>query len=413
MKPCRLSEIVASSFWDVYKIIKSNAFTHYWFKGGRGSTKSSFISICIVLMLLKDRESNTIVFMKYGKHLRDGVYNQITWAINELGLAPYFKFQLSPLMIIYKPTEQCIMFRGLDDATKIKSIKPKKGLYKQIWFEELELFDGMEEIRKTTQSLMRGGTGFNVFYSYNPPISINNWVNMESMKPQKNRYVHESNYLDVPTDWLGEEFLIEADILKQLNERAYRHEYMGEAVGTGGNIFENVKSEVITDELIETFDCIREGIDFGFATDPFTWVKSHYDKTRMTLYIYDEIYRHGLSNEHAFELIKPRNQVEIIADCAEPKSIADLKNRGLKIKGAVKGADSIRFGVRFLQSLKTIIIDPIRCPKTLHEMLNYEYERNKQGEFKSGYPDKDNHIIDGLRYSLEKYALSKKGLWYE
>lgn len=404
-----LSKIIASSFFDVYKSIKKGDYIHHWFKGGRGSTKSSFISIVIILGLLSDPEANAYIFLKYHNRLKKTVYNQMCWAIDILGLTHLFKFKLSPLQIIYTPTGQVINFTGLDDATKFKGEKPEKGFYKYIWFEELELFEGIEEIRKALQSIMRGNDDFKVFYSYNPPISINNWVNMQALVKSPHKILHTSNYLNVNPEWLGKAFLIEAEDLRLTNERAYRHEYMGEPVGTGGNIFQNIKSEAITDEQIKTFDRVLEGVDFGFATDPFTWIQMYYDKTRMTLYIFNELYKYQLSNAQAYDLIKPLTKTMIVADCAEPKSIDDLKTRGLNIKPAVKGADSIRFGIRFMQGLKAIVIDPVRCPKTHNELLTYEHERAKDGSFKSGYPDKNNHCSDAIRYALEQYSLNKRG----
>lgn len=404
----KLSALIIDKFHEVHKDIKQRKHTHYWFKGGRGSTKSSFISIEIVLNIINDSECNAICFRKIAKDIEESVYNQILWAIDVLGVSEYFKAYKSPYRIIYKPTEQVIAFRGLDDATKTKSIKLKNGYYKISWFEELDEFNGLQEIRKAEQSIMRGGNEFIAFKSYNPPQNINNWVNKEVQHERADRLVNHSTYLDVPTEWLGSQFFIEAEFLKKFDERAYRHEYLGEVTGTGGVIFPNVENIKITDEMISHFDNLREGLDWGFAADPLAWNKLHYDSTRRCIYIYDELHKVGMTNDRAMELLKPKTQTYITADSAEPKSIAEFQLNHFKIKGANKGADSVRYGIKWLQKLVKIYIDKDRCPHTYDEFSLYELEKDKNGEFKDKYPDKNNHHIDGIRYALEDDMNSSK-----
>lgn len=396
-----LKDIIIPKFHDVHKDIKERKHTHYWQIGGRGSTKSSFIGIEIIVNVIRDPECNVICFRKIAKDIEESVYNQILWAIDILGVNDYFKAYKSPYRIVYLPTGQVISFRGLDDATKTKSIKLKNGYYKISWFEELDEFAGIEEIRKAEQSVMRGGNQFIAFKSYNPPQNVNNWVNKEVMHDRPDRLITHNTYLDVPRDWLGEQFFIEAETLKKINELAYRHEYLGEITGTGGIIFQNVEDMKMTDEFISHFDNLREGIDWGFACDPFAWNKLYYDKTRRCIYIYDEIDKVGLTNDRAMELLRGKTQVMITADSAEPKSIADFQNNAFMIKGANKGPDSVRFGIKWLQQLAKIYIDKERCPKTFEEFSLYELEKDKNGDFKDKYPDKNNHHIDSIRYALE------------
>lgn len=397
----KLRDIIIPAYYEAHKDIKERKHTHYWFKGGRGSTKSSFISIEIIYNIIKDSECNAICFRKIGKDIEESVYNQILWAIDILGVNQYFKAYKSPYRIVYLPTGQVITFRGLDDATKTKSIKLKNGYYKISWFEELDEFAGLEEIRKAEQSIMRGGNEFIAFKSYNPPQNVNSWVNKEVQHERVDRLVVHNTYLDVPAEWLGEQFFIEADYLKSINELSYRHEYLGEVTGTGGLIFQNVKDIRLTDDEIKQFDNLREGIDWGFAADPFAWNKLHYDKTRRCIYIYDEIHKVGLTNARAIELVKQKTQTGICADSAEPKSIAEFQANGIRIVGAKKGADSVRYGIKWLQNLAAIYIDKIRCPHTYDEFTLYELEKDKNGEFKDKYPDKNNHHIDEIRYALE------------
>ena len=412
MNKIRLSKLIAPSFFEVHEDIKCGRYTHYWLKGGRGSTKSSFVAIQIILGMMKDPQANAMALRKVGLYLKESVYEQLIWAIDVLGVSEYWHEKQSPLELIYMPTGQKILFRGADKPKKIKSTKLRKGYFKFIWYEETDEFNGMEEIRNINQTLMRGGKEFVVFYTFNPPNSVKSWVNEEVLIEQPNKRVHHSTYLTVPREWLGEQFFIEAEHLKKVNERAYRHEYLGEVTGTGGEVFNNVTIRKITDEEIKTFDRIRRGIDWGYAVDPFVYIKCHYDRTRRRLYIFDEIYKVGLSNRKAALMIKERDpdHKTIVADSAEPKSIAELKSYGIRIKGAKKGPDSVDYGIKFLQDLEEIIIDIDRCPNAAREFLNYELAKDANGNFKAEFPDKDNHTIDAVRYALEDDMRAGTGL---
>ena len=231
-------------------------------------------------------------------------------------------------------------------------------------------------------------------------MSIKNWINLEVCEPTEGRLVHSSSYLGVPKEWLGEQFIIEAEHMKRSKERIYRHEYLGEAVGTGGEVFDNLTLREITAEERSRFDRIRAGADFGYAADPFVYVVCALDRRR--LYILDEIFKTGLSDERAAERIKAKGYNTLITcDSAEPKSIQRFRELGLRAIGAKKGPDSINYGIKFLQSLDEIIIDPAACPNTAREFSGYELERDVYGGFRAEFPDKDNHTIDAVRYALE------------
>ena len=403
MAEVSLSEVIAPAFYDIHKLIKQNAYNHYWEKGGRGSCKSSFISIEIILNLIKDPNAHAICFRKVGKFLETSVYNQIKWAIDKLGLKPYFRFYKSPLRIEYIRTGQLILFMGLDDPDKARSIKLPFGYIKIGWFEELNQFDGMKEVREVIRSFLRGGDDALIFYSYNPPEEINNWVNLESTKEVDNRHVHHTTYLEVDPDWLGKTFILEAEMLKENAPQQYKHAYLGEVVGTGLNVFKNVQARIFTQEELKRFDRINEGIDWGFAVDPFVFTKNYLNRKHRTLYIFDEIYEVGLSNPEAIKKVKAKHTAgtEIIADSEEPKSIYEFSDAGLPIKKTRKGAGSISYGIKKLQGLFKIYIDPQRCPNTYREFINYSLVEDRSGNIKSQYPDKDNHTIDATRYSLE------------
>jgi len=404
MTKIRLSELIAPSFYEVHRELKAELYDEYWLKGGRGSTKSTFISIEMLIGIIKDPEANAVIFRRYQNELRDTVFGQFEWSAAKMGIAHLFKFQVSPMQIIYMPTGQRIVFRAADNPKKLKSINLGRGYIKYAWFEELDQFSGMEEIRNILQSLFRGENKKRiVFFSYNPPKSGRSWVNQEAKIPKPGRRVHHSTYLDVPREWLGERFLADAEHLKKTNETAYRHEYLGEEVGTGLEVFTNVVLQTIPDSLIQSFDNIRQGLDFGYAADPLCFIRLHYDKTRRRIYLFHEISGLNLFNREFAQRARAFNDVMTIADSAEPKSIDELRtDYGMRIKGAKKGPGSIEFGIKFLQDLEQIVIDPSRCPLAAREFINYSLERDAQGNIKSRFPDKDNHSIDACRYALSE-----------
>jgi len=411
MTQIRLSELIAPSFHRLHKEIKAEKFDEIWLKGGRGSTKSTFASIQILLGIIKEPDANAVVFRRYQNELRDTVFGQFEWTASKMGIAHLFKFQVSPMQIIYIPTGQRIVFRAADNPMKLKSINLGRGYVKYAWFEEVDQFASMDEIRNILQSLFRGENKKRIsFFSYNPPKSGRSWVNQETKIPKPGRRVHHSTYLDVPPEWLGERFLADAEHLKKVNETAYRHEYLGEEVGTGLEVFTNIELRTISDEEIATFDRIRQGLDFGYAVDPLAFERMHYDRGRRRLYLFAEISGLNLFNRQFWEKAQRYNDVMTIADSAEPKSIAELKSWGMKIKGAKKGPGSVEFSIKFLQDLEVIIIDPERCPLAAREFINYSLEADRNGIVKSQFPDKDNHSIDACRYGLEDDMKSGSGL---
>ena len=399
----KLSDKMAPSFFSVHQDVKQHGHTHYVLAGGRGSTKSSYVSLEIPLLLMRNPECHAVVLRKVANTLRNSVYTQMEWALDALRISDKWKMTISPMEMVRKATGQKILFFGVDDKAKIKSIKLPFGYVGVVWYEELDQFAGMEEIRNLNQSLMRGGSKFWCFSSYNPPKSANNWVNEEMLLDEQDRLVHRSDYLSVNPDWLGPQFIYEADKLKAKNETAYRHEYLGEITGTGGAVFENVVEKRITDEEIQQFDRRRYGLDFGFAVDPLAFVSMHYDSKREILYIFDEIYQPKLTNRQAATKIKKKitETALIRADSAEPKSIKELNELGLRAIAAKKGPDSVEFGIRWLQGLSAIVIDKKRCPNAYKEFVTYEYETTRDGQYISAYPDKNNHAIDAVRYGCE------------
>lgn len=405
MSDIRLSEKIGSAFYDVAHDVFHHGHTHYDFSGGRGSLKSSTVSVLVPLLLINNPGTHALVLRKVANTIRDSVYAQYIWAIGELGMAAYWEAKVSPMELIYKPTGQKIMFRGADDPMKIKSIKVPFGYIAVTHFEEKDQFAGRAEIRTILQSTMRGGSKYWNFESYNPPISRDNWANKDSLEERADRLCHKSTYLQAPPEWLGEQFLAEAEHLKATDERAYQHEYLGIPVGTGGNVFDNLELREITDEEMSHFDHIYQGVDYGWFPDPFAFIRLHYDRARETIYLMDEIYQNKLTNEESGNIIIQRGYKDayITCDSAEPKSVADYRAMGLPAKAAVKGPGSVDYGMKWLQRRK-IVIDRKRTPNAYNEFVNYEYDRNKDGDIISGYPDENNHLIDATRYAVERIS---------
>lgn len=404
MSDIMLSSVLGPAFFDLARDVFQHGHTHYDLSGGRGSLKSSCVSLLVPLLLIRHKNMHALVLRKVANTIRDSVYAQYLWAIGELGMAEYWSAKVQPLELIYKPTGQKIMFRGADDPMKIKSIKVPFGYIAITHFEEKDQFAGRAEIRTILQSTMRGGSTFWNFESYNPPLSRDNWANKDSLEQRPDRLCHHSTYLDAPPEWLGEQFLAEAEYLRQTNERAYRHEYLGEAVGTGGNVFENLDIRPITPEERAAFDRVRCGVDWGYFPDPWAFNRCHYDAARRVLYIFDELtaLRQGNRETAALLLAHGLTRADLItADSAEPKSVADYNKFGLRCMGARKGPGSVEYSMKWLQSLVCIVIDPHTCPDTAKEFLGYEYERTRDGQIVSGYPDRDNHHIDAVRYAME------------
>lgn len=382
--------------------IRDKKHLEYVFKGGRGSTKSTTIGMIIVELMKNNHDIHAVVCRKVGNTIKDSVYNKIKWAIGKQEFMEEFDAKLSPIEITLKSTKQKIYFRGADDPDKIKSINPEFGYIGILWFEELDQFAGDEEIRKIEQSAIRGGDIAWIFKSFNPPKTANNWANKYVLVPKENRIVHSSTYLDVPKEWLGRPFADEAEHLKEVNPDAYEHEYMGVANGNGGNVFEYIELREITDEEIARMDKIYQGVDWGWYPDRYAFVRVYYDHARETLYFIDEIGENKKKNSYTAARIKERgyDDYAIICDSAEPKSVSDYRDEGLPARGAEKGPGSVEYSMKWLQG-KRLVMDPHRTPEACKEFTEYEYDRDKDGNVISGYPDKNNHFIDATRYATE------------
>lgn len=394
------ARVLGKAFVDINRQIKPNI--EYVFEGGRGGLKSSFVAFKIVELIKNNPQMHACITRQVAGTLKDSVYANMKWAINELGLMEEFECKVSPLEIKYIKTGQTIYFRGLDDETKLKSIKPEFGYIGILWKEEKDQMKGDAQERSVNQSVLRGGDESYDFSSYNPPKSKSNWVNRIKLIPNPKRVIHHSSYLEAPAEWLGQKFLNDAEHLKEVNPEAYEHEYLGVPNGDGGNVFEYLEIRDITDEEISHMDRIFAGVDYGWYPDAFCYLRTYYDSAREKIYLIDELYVNKWSNSKTADWIKKKgyDDYTMICDSAEPKSVNDFRDAGLPARGAIKGPGSIEYGFKFLQT-KTIVIDPKRTPNAYKEITEYEYDRDKEGNVISGYPDGDDHAISALRYAYE------------
>lgn len=402
----KLSEFLPKAFYPVWKAANNPDILNIVCKGGRGSGKSSDIAHIIVQLLMR-YAVNGVGIRKIDNTIELSIFEQMKWAISEQGVSHLFKINKSPMRITFIPRGNYMVFRGAQEPERIKSLKSANFPFAIAWIEELAEFKTEDEVTIITNSLLRGeledGLFYKFFYSYNPPKRKQSWVNKkyETQFTPENTFVHHSTYFDNP--FISKQFIEEAEAAKQRNEMRYEWEYLGKAIGSGVVPFDNLTFRTITEEEYKTFDNIRQGEDWGYATDPYSFVRWHYDKTRKRIFAMDELYGVKISNREAAEWIKKKEYHDITtkADSAEPKSIAEMKSYGVKTKGAKKGPGSVEYGEKWLDDLEEIIIDPKRTPNIAREFENIDYQTDKDGNPKAKLEDKDNHTIDATRYAFE------------
>lgn len=408
-----LKNHISPNYLEMYDDLQLKKNTHYWLYGGRGSLKSSFAFLYVGYQLSKLTKMgytvHCVALRKIKETIKDSIFSNFEWAFDTLGVSKYWKSTSNPMKFKYK--DSTILFRGCKDKKdyeKIKSLKFKKGVLMFVIYEELTEFNGWDEVLTINQSLLRGTNEAQVFYMYNPPPSKSNWVNQESRSNRDGVYYHYSTYLEAPKEWLGKIFIDEAERLKEQNKRLYDHMYLGEQVGEGLEIYPNVTVRSISKDELETFDDVCRGIDFGFAADASHYVECYYDARRSTLYVFNEIQGHGMTNQTLYDKIKPLAGNRLVyADCAEPRTINELRLLGLNIRGAKKGKDSKSHGIKWLGDLKEIVIDKKRCPHSANDFVTYEFKKDLQGNIIQDYP-KEPHSSASIRYALNGKILSHK-----
>ena len=411
---------------DIFELLNEN-FLKWWyedsekylynvFKGGRNSAKSTHVSFRDIYDIMK-YPINALVVRKVAGTLATSVFEQLKEAVCLMNVDHYWKDYKSPLRLVYKPTGQEILFRGADDPQKIKSIKTSKFPIARLWIEELAEFKSEDEVQTIVDSIVRAklkpGLQYRIDLTYNPPKNKNSWVNKKynTQFISANTTVHHSTYLENPH--ISAAFVEEAEEVKKLNENRYRWLYLGEAIGGGIVPFNNLEFRTITDDEVNRFDNIKQGLDFGWSIDPAHWGRHHYDKTRQILYFLDEIRGVKLKNKILADKIIERkyNNFVTIADSENPQNIDELKDYGIKIKGAKKGPGSVEYGLEWLDTLNKIVIDYKRTPGAAKEFESIDYKLDKDGNQMTEL-DGDDHSIDQCRYAMERDMKHKGGRLY-
>jgi len=406
-----LSNLIGRSFFTVHCALVDAKYDSYWLRGGRGSLKSSFVAIEILLGLIEDPTVNAVCVRKVGDTIRTSVLASFIWAIDKLELSHLFKVIHAPAEITYLPTGQQIIMKGLDDPQKLKSIRAKRGYFKYLWFEEGSEFTDLDEMQSVIQSVLRGGEKFVEFVTYNPPAEPFSWINEEARVKNPRRWVHESNYKQVNPAWLGPKFLEDAAQMEREKPEKFAHVYMGVEVGrTDAIVFSGCYR-------IEAFDTHPDwdgpylGADFGFSQDPNTlvelWIKDR------TLYIKEEVGGVGIMLDDMpklYEKIPSSRRYKIRGDCSRPETIAHIKSRGFNIEAAEKWQGSVEDGLTVMKSYQ-IVVHP-RCVETIKEMRMYSYKIDKiTRDVLPDLVDKYNHYIDACRYALAPFIKQKQG-WF-
>lgn len=405
--------LIGRDFFRPHMLIAREAQTEFWCKGGRGSLKSSWASIELVKHIEDHPGEHAAAVMKRKNSLRDAVYAQVVWAIHELGLDDEYEMPVSTLKIRKKSTGQIIFFAGCDDPHKSKGLKPPFGHIGFLWFEETDQFKGMSEIRTVRQSAARGGERTFVVYTYNPPRTRDNWANREAdRRRDSGEEVFDSCYLDVPPEWLGAQFIADAEDLKETDEQAYRHEYLGEPVGYGGQIFDRVEFREVTDEEIASFERLHAGQDFGWFPDPWAFTLSEWQPGQHAIVTFAELGGNKVLPTEAARRIRDAltwsdgkgrdpvyHRLRVLSDDAAPDQIQAQRDEGVDARSAGKGGLRT-MSYRFMQSV-TWVIDPARCPNLAREVREAEFEMDENtGEYSGDYPDGNDHWIDATRYAF-------------
>ena len=400
----RLSDIVLPAYKEFWHTDK----TYVICKGSRGSGKSKQSALWHIWNMRKNSLSNTLVVRKVYRTIKDSCYSDLCWANEQLGMDDEWRCTLNPLEITRKKTGQKILFRGLDDGMKIASVSVPHGVLNYLWIEEL--YEIMNEaafdiIDESIRGELPDG------YHKRVTATLNPWSEHHFSKkrffdnPADNVLAMTTTYMD--NDRLSEDDFRMFEEMKTRNPRRYQVAGLGDWGVVEGLIYENWHEEEFTLEQIMTaYPDLKDGfgLDFGYTIDPSAGFFGFISKSARKVFVYDELYKKGLSNRALADEIQRMGYAkdQITADSAEPKSIDELRGFGLKrIKGAKKGRDSINNGIQFIQDYE-IVIHP-RCVNFITEISNYTWQKDKFGKSMNTPVDDFNHLMDAMRYGLEKF----------
>lgn len=394
------------SFWrskDRYRVVK----------GSRGSKKSKTTALWYILNMMKYPDANTLVIRRYERTLRDSCFADLKWAIHKLGFSHLWRATVSPLEITYLPTGQKILFRGLDDGQKITSITVEKGVLCWVWCEEAYQIDSEDDFNKLDMSI-RGAVPPGLFKQVT--LTFNPWNESTWLKKRFFDVDRPDTFRLTTTyqcnEWLDANDLALFEDMRLRNPRRYRVEGLGEWGISTGLIYERVEQRPLDKQVLLADRKLRpfHGVDFGF-TDPTAYVGGFIDQENHRIYITQELYRRGITNQQLIECLKDvgLKREEIYCDSAEPKSIEELRTGGINARPALKGADSVLYGIQKLQNFD-IIVD-VHCPETWREICSYSWQEDRQGK-QTDKPNHDfSHCMDALRYGATPYIEAKGFSW--
>lgn len=398
----KLPEVVGKgygTFWRYkgrYRIVK----------GSRASKKSKTTALNYITEMMEYPEANLLVVRKTYRTLKESCFTELKWAMKRLNVEQHWKVTESPLQMEYIPTGQKIYFRGLDDPLKVTSITVDVGVLCWMWIEEAYEITSEPDFDMLDESI-RGKVPAGLFKQIT--LTLNPWNEHHWIKKRFFDAEPDEDILALTTNYKCNEWLDEADLkvferMKKNNPRRYKVAGLGDWGIVDGLIYENWKEEKFDVDEIRQRSGIQSafGLDFGYTNDPSTLFASLVDESNKKIYVFDEMYEYGMSNERIAEHVQKMqfSKEKIIADSAEPKSIDRLYDLGLRrIKGARKGKDSIQNGIDFIQDFE-IIIHP-QCVNFLTEISNYTWDSDKFGKKTNKPIDDFNHLMDAMRYALE------------
>ena len=377
-------------------------------KGSRRSKKSKTMALWTIYSIMKYPNSNMLVVRKTYRTLKDSCYTELKWAIKRLKVEQWWDMKESPLEMTYKPTGQKIYFRGLDDPLKITSIAVETGVLSWMWIEEAYEITKEEDFDTLAESMLGdcpAGLFKQITLTFNP-WNEHTWL--------KKRFFDnpDDDTLALTTTYKCNEWLSQADIkvfekMKERNPRRYQVAGLGNWGVIDGLVYENWHEQEFKLDDVRALPSAF-GLDFGYTNDPSAFFAGFIDTANKRIYVWDEMYKKGLSNKRIFEELTSMGygKERITADSAEPKSIDELKGLGLRVTGARKGKDSVINGIQFVQDFE-IIVHP-RCVNFITEIGNYTWDTDKFGNKLNRPIDDFNHLMDAMRYALEKF-IQKKG----
>ena len=403
-KKIRLPDLVGKGYKDFWNFKGRYRVC----KGSRGSKKSKTTALFFIYSMMKYPGANLLVVRKVYRTLKDSCFTDLKWAINRLGVQDYWSVKESPLEIIYIPTGQKILFRGLDDPLKVTSITVETGNLCWAWIEEAYEINKEQDFNMLDESIR--GTVEEPLYKQ-ITLTFNPWNERHWLK-KKFFDVGDENIMAKTTNYMCNEWLDDSDKklfedMKKNNPRRYQVAGLGNWGIVEGLVYENWEEKEFDVNEISKRKGVKSafGLDFGYTNDPSAFFCGLIDVANKEIYVFDEIYKNAMKNRQIAEEIirKGYGKEKIVADSQEPKSIDELYDLGLKgIRKSRKGRDSINNGVQYIQDYK-IIIHP-RCVNFITEISNYMWDKDKFDNPVNKPVDDFNHLMDAMRYALESYS---------